>query len=225
MSYVTTTPEGTSGHFAFVNLIPQADTCIREPKSTMSDSLYDETYRHDSDDHMRGQVEIRQAVHDELDDFWKRLATRLDTIGDHGGELTREAIAEVKADLKTAIAENFGKPVARTLRSVMRGSSNWNDFCKDEYEQHRAHAQTNELPGNTIQVYALILVTPYAEFVKNTCSQRWQALDEETKKNYRSLSLPTPRLSNVIGSDEQSKKRGTKRLIDNIKNAVWWFLH
>jgi hypothetical protein len=193
------------------------------PDSRMTDYSADDALQRNSDDHMRGQVEIRNAVHEELEDFWKRLARRLDTISDNGGQPTRDSIAEVKGDIRTAIAEHFGKPVARTLRSIKRGSSNWNEFCSDAYRQHRAEQERDELPGNTIPVYALIVVMPYAQFVK-TCSQEWKLLETDAKTNYRSSSSPM-RLSNVIGSDEQSKRHRRKRLIDNIKNAVWWLIH
>ena len=99
-------------------------------------------------DEMQGQNEIAKAIREELSEFWSRTSARLDVIPIESNEAVIEQIREVKANLRKAVADNFGGPVASTLRSIMRGSTNWNDFCKDMYNEMKAESEKNQLPGD-----------------------------------------------------------------------------
>jgi len=106
-------------------------------------------------DEMHGQNEIAKAIREELGEFWSRTSARLDAIPIGSNEIIVEQIREVKANLRKAVADNFGSPVASMLRSIMRGSTNWNDFCKDMYNEMKAESEKNQRPGDVPRFNAL----------------------------------------------------------------------
>ena len=124
---------GAQVHGTWLNLIPMKEL-ERYSDGTFAPFIHE----------MQRQNEIAKAIHEELSEFWSRTSARPDAIPIGSNEIIREQITEVKANLRKAVADSFGSPVGSMLRSIMRGSTNWHNFCNNMYNEMKAESKKNQ---------------------------------------------------------------------------------
>jgi hypothetical protein len=85
---------------------------------------------------MRNRSIVSGIIHDELENFWTSAQKRLKELDEESmDEETIVEIAQAKKDLKAAVANRFGNPVAASCMTLLRGRNTWNGFQKDNYQR------------------------------------------------------------------------------------------
>ena len=79
---------------------------------------------------------VSGIIHDDLEKFWTSTQKRLAKVDEEPlDEDTVVEIAAPKKDLKTAVANRFGNPVAASCMTLLRGRNAWNGFQRDNYQR------------------------------------------------------------------------------------------
>ena len=85
---------------------------------------------------MRNRSIVSDIIHDELENFWMSTQKRLKELDEESmNEEIIVEIAEIKKDLKAAVANRFGNPIAVSCMTLLRGRNTWNGFQKDNYQR------------------------------------------------------------------------------------------
>ena len=95
-------------------------------------------------DDMRNKNIASGIIHEELDKFWATTMVRLNALDPTNfEETTAQMISDAKMDLKAAIANRFGNPIADSCRTVICGASEWNGYVKDKLKRKREEKVEN----------------------------------------------------------------------------------